>query len=134
MVFFPRVFLQVSLVSMYFELRIEFDPEAAADQAKSGASSLAALKALRTLRALRPLRAISRWQGMKVCKHQIKYVMFPETIEFLVSGFIFSFTLYFFGITDCCECLDVRYPLHFQRTPRLSPLLACFLHYGSPVF
>jgi len=51
---------------MYFELRIEFDPDAASDQAKSGASSLAALKALRTLRALRPLRAISRWQGMKV--------------------------------------------------------------------
>ncbi|ODM93578.1 Sodium channel protein type 11 subunit alpha [Orchesella cincta] len=56
----------VSLVSMYFELRIEFDPDAASDSAKSGASSLAALKALRTLRALRPLRAISRWQGMKI--------------------------------------------------------------------
>ena len=44
-----------------------------------GSANLTALRSLRTLRALRPLRAISRWQGMKVCKTS-RYEMMLDAI------------------------------------------------------
>lgn len=37
-----------------------------------GAADIPAFRSMRTLRALRPLRAVSRWEGMRVCKQSTK--------------------------------------------------------------